>query len=878
MPRFITAPVARTVARFLVRHAALPASHTTPLSALAAAVFVCALGPLFAQTPVRLPEPARADSATASLPADSARADTLQTETTTSGDTVSYSATRIRFRSDRFSLAESALLKYKGSTLRADSIVYHADDDIVEAFGAPVIEDPANPSILGYRMRYNLQNRVGTVYYGSSHRDGQIFYGNEVRRQEDGSVYIARADFSTCEEHPVPHYHFYSRRMIVSPDAQALSGPIVMNIAEVPVAVLPMIVMPLGKGRRSGLLQPRFGGDQSQGYYLQNLGYYWALSDLHDFQLSADIVEGSRGTFDQTNFNAQYQWNRRYLWSGTVGGKLYVPEFQPDRAGGYIDFRNDLNITPDERQTLKGSGRIQSDPAIVENNALSEEERLQQTANANLGYRRQFDKNGAMLNIGVSQDYNLTQNLLKRDLPHMTFSASGPLVPLSEDTPPPDPGNEPWYQSWSWTYNNTFNVHQQSIPTEGARLGDTNTFMGYTDRLTLAGKYTALRYVNLTPSVNLSQLWSASERTGDSLNPVRSAFDPFAGRYGHYFAAWDANLRAETRLFGLVQATNGPWFGRVTAARHTITPSATFTFAPELDSNRRLYSNPRIGGAAYQNEQKAVTFGLGNDVDLKVVGRGATTAVTGDSTAARTAATASKPESYKLLSAGSNISHNFAQDVRPWSDLNSDVSLYLTRNVALTINASHAVYDQFRDPEGYANQDPSSPANSLTAPVLKNWGFSWRKGLEVAGGLNSGVRVRDLRGMPTGNFESTPWSASMAYNFAFNASRVGTAEDGNVAEKFFGLSEIFNVSRTHSATAGLRFNPTQEWKISYDTEFNFTEGEFSRHNFAFERTIHCWQMNFSWTPVGVSQGWYFVIRIIDLPDIKLETRDTRPRG
>src|SRR5690606_25951582 len=226
------------------------------------------------------------------------------------------------------------------------------------------------------------------VYYGSSHRDGQIFYGNEVRRQEDGSVYIARADFSTCEEHPVPHYHFYSRRMIVSPDAQALSGPIVMNIAEVPVAVLPMIVMPLGKGRRSGLLQPKFGGDQSQGYYLQNLGYYWALSDYHYFLLSADMVECVRGTLDQTNRNATYQWHRRYVWSGTVGGKLYVPEFQPDRAGGYIDFSNDLNITPDERQTLKGSGRIQSDPAIVENNALSEEERLQQTANANLGYRR----------------------------------------------------------------------------------------------------------------------------------------------------------------------------------------------------------------------------------------------------------------------------------------------------------------------------------------------------------------------------------------------------------------------------------------------------------------------------------------------------------
>lgn len=878
MPRFTIACsavrfFARALARAFARSMDAPAARGPSLCVPTAALVVCAMAPLFAQSPVRLPGPARAETADSAVVADSARADSLPNITSTaSGDTVSYSATRIRFRNDRFSLAEGALLKYKGSTLRADSIVYHADADIVEAFGAPEIEDPANPSILGYRMRYNLRNRVGTVYYGSSHRDGQIFYGNEVRRQEDGSVYIARADFSTCEEHPVPHYHFYSRRMIVSPDAQALSGPIVMNIAEVPVAVLPMIVLPLGKGRRSGLLQPRFGGDQSQGYYLQNLGYYWALSDYHDFQLSADIVEGARGTFDQTNFNAHYQWNRRYLWSGTVGGKLYVPEFQPDRAGGYIDFRNDLNITPDERQTLKGSGRIQSDPRIVENNALSEEERLQQTANANLGYRRQFDKNGALLNIGVSQDYNLTQNLIKRDLPHITFSASGLLVPPSEDAPPPDPGNEPWYRSWSWNYNNTFNVHQQSVPTEANRLGDTNTFMGYNDLLTLSGKYTALKYVNLTPSVNIRQLWSASERTGDSLNPVRNGLDPFAGRYGHYFAAWDANLRAETRLFGLAQASGDPWLGRVTAARHTITPSATFTFAPEIDTNRRLYSNPRIRGAPFQGEQKAVTLGLGNDVDLKVVPP--------DQAPARDTAnrTVLKPESYKLLSANSSIGHNFAQDVRPWSDLNSDISLYLTRNVAFTINASHAVYDQFRDPEGYASRDPASSANELTAPILRNWGFGWRKGLEVGGGLNSGVRMRDLRGLPTGDFESTPWSASMAYNFSFNAARVGTAENGNAAERFFGLSEIYNVSRTHSATAGLRFNPTQEWKISYDTEFNFTEGEFSRHNFAFERTIHCWRMNFSWTPVGVSQGWYFVIRIIDLPDIKLETRDTRPRG
>jgi hypothetical protein len=805
---------------------------------------------------VRLPE-VPPDSATlAAAQADSLRAVAAAVET--SGDTVTYSAVRIRFRNDRFSLAEGALLQYKGSTLRADSIVYYADDDIVEAFGAPLIEDPVNPSILGYRMRYNLKNRVGTVYYGASHRDGQMFYGNEVRRQPDGSVYIARADLSTCDEHPVPHYHFYARRMIVRPDAQALSGPIVMNIAEVPVAVLPMMVMPLGKGRRSGLLQPKFGGDQSQGFYLQNLGYYWALSDYHDFLLSADVVEGERGTFDQTNFNANYQWNKRYVWSGTVGGKLYVPEFQPDRAGGYVDFRNDLNITPDGRQTLKGSGRLQSDPEIVESNALSEQERLQQTANANLGYRRQFDKNNAVLNIDASQDYNLSQNHINRNLPNIAFSASGPLVPVSEDAPP-SAGEDPWYRSWTWNYGNRFNINQVIRPTLGTARGDSTVYMGYADNVTLAGKYTAFDYVNFTPTINASQHWSAGERTGDTANPYRSAFDPGGGNLGQHFAAWNASVSADTRLYGIAQATDAPWFGRITAARHTITPSVSYTYAPEIDSNPRLFANPRIGGAVYQAEQQSVGFSLGNDVDMKIVPPGF---AAGD-----TAGRAQKPQSYKLLSATSGLSYNFARDVRPWSDLNSTVSLYLTRNVALTVNAVHGLYDDFAD---------SAARNDATSPILKSYGFGWRKGLEVGGGLNSGLRVRDTRGLPTGDFETSPWSASFNYGFDFRARRVGTDGDGNPAERFIGTSEIFELTRTHQATAGLKFNPTKEWMMTYDTEFNFTQGEFSRHNFGFERTIHCWRMNFSWTPVGVSQGWYFVIRIIDLPDIKLETRDTRP--
>ena len=651
--------------------------------------------------------------------------DTLATVVTSDSgatDTVSYSAVRIRFRTDRFSLADKALLKYKGTTLTADSIVYFSENDIIVATGAPLIQDVANPPILGYRMRYSVKNKVGTVYYGSSKRGNQSFNGMEVRRQSDGDVYISRGEISTCDK-PDPHYYFYARRMIVEPESKVLSGPVVMDIGDVPVAVLPMMVVPLGKGRRSGLLQPKFGGDQFQGYYLLNLGYYWAISEYTDFLVAGDMVEGPKGNFDNTNLTATYQWNKRYVWNGMVSSKMYVSEFDPSRAGGYVDFSNDLNLTPDGRQTLKGSGRIQSDPGVVANNALTQEEALQQTANADLGYRRQMDPGQSVLNVDLSQNYNLTQNQLERSLPNVTFHAGGPFIPASDEE---TPGVEdPWYRKWNWDYGNVFNVDQVRNPALSVSRGDTNTYVGYSDHASLSGKYTA-GYVNLTPSVGVSQLWSATERSGDTSKPYRNSFDPDNGKLGQYFFAWSTGLSADTRIYGIAQAGDHPWFGRLQAVRHTVTPSVSATYAPKIDSNTKYYANPKIGGTAYQAEQRTLTFQLGNDVDLKL---------------ADPAHLTKKAESYKLFTSNSSLSYNFANKERPWSDLSSSLSLYLTRNVAFTVNAVHGLYDDLA---------PTAQKNNLVSPVLKTWQFAWRKGIEVGGGFSTGLMARDAQGHAVG--------------------------------------------------------------------------------------------------------------------------------
>ncbi|HLP40186.1 MAG TPA: putative LPS assembly protein LptD, partial [Fibrobacteria bacterium] len=346
----------------------------------------------------------------------------------------------------------------------------------------------------------------------------------------------------------------------------------------------------------------------------------------------------------------------------------------------------------------------------------------------------------------------------------------------------------------------------------------------------------------------------------------RNAWDPGAGDLGEYFPSFSTSLSADTRIYGIAQAENGPWFGTVRGLRHTVIPSVGFTYAPEIDSNPRLIPNPRIGGPVYQAEQRTVNLSLGNEVSLKLAGKdtaGAEAGAAGGNAASGGAA--KKGPTYNLATTSSTLNYNFAAPVREWSDLSSSITLYPTPNIPFTLSATHSLYDDFAG-EGARDE--------LTSPILKSYSFGWRRGLEAGGDFSSGARVRDSRGFPRPTFEHTPWSASLNYSFSFSSTRVGGGDEDPLS-RFFGVGGTFRQTRTHSANGSLKLNPTAGWQMAYDTDYDFSLGRFSRHAFSFHRTLHCWVMDFRWNPVGISEGWSFVIRITELPDIKLESSDTQ---
>ena len=79
-------------------------------------------------------------------------------------------------------------------------------------------------------------------------------------------------------------------------------------------------------------------------------------------------------------------------------------------------------------------------------------------------------------------------------------------------------------------------------------------------------------------------------------------------------------------------------------------------------------------------------------------------------------------------------------------------------------------------------------------------------------------------------------------------------------------------------SVGLRgdLSITKNWKISYMTNYDFVNKEFSFTSINIGRDLHCWQMSFNWIPIGFMRSYNLNISVKSsiLQDLKLQRRRT----
>ncbi len=764
----------------------------------------------------------------------------------TSGvDTIEYRAVDLVYDVDKstFNLNNSAQLKYRTATLDADTIWFDQENSVLAASGDPILRETKNPSLSGMRLKYNMKSRIGEIYYATTYQDNQQLNGMEVRRLPDQRIQIARGDFSTCNDSTHQHFYFYGRRMVVKPKETITARPVVLNIADVPVAVLPMIVAPLKSGRRSGILTPKFGGDQVQGYYMSNLGFYYAPNDYWDATVKGDIIEGEEARFERSTLTGEVRYKLRYVLEGNVSYTSYLEEFDMANSGYDIRFSHNQNLTPDGKHTLSGSGSFVSSQSVRKDNALDAETILNQQANAQMTYSGKFGTNKS-LTVKVRQDHNLVTDMMQREIPDIQYRMSGPLFnfDIDEDEEAYDDHSIASYlEKFNYSFNNRFNFYTVRAQDTVNEVDTTAKYVGYTGTYSLDYSLRVLRVINLTPRANFTGFWTGTSwrNPEDSLiyRKRYMSLDPEHDTYGEAAYNHNYSVTADTKLYGIWV----PEIGRFTGLRHVLSPSVSYTYAPEIDTVKTFAPHPLLGQTPYQIEQKTVGFGLNNDFDikyLKVVGRAADTTREDGSGAVE-----DQYGNRRVLTTRHNVSYNFAADSLNFSDITSSFGLQILPDYMFTVNTRHSVYHKFSD-------DP----NKVQVPELTYWGYELSRAFRWSGNFNGGLPSQ------MGKYEMLKWSFGFDYRYTFSSTRVA--------------KDLFQDQISHSTSITATFQPTVNWEMSYSTQYDYNEGKFVTHRFTFNRTLHCWQLDFTWTPTGPAAGWSFAIYVRDLPDIKLNAGST----
>ncbi|MEA2761445.1 MAG: hypothetical protein QOD47_729, partial [Gemmatimonadaceae bacterium] len=234
------------------------------------------------------------------------------------------------------------------TVLVGDSIIYSDSTKIMVARGDTVIlRDPTRQAadvIARGRMAYNVALHRGCVTnISTSVEAGQQWFvegadacfvsdtthfAADTTRGRETAFYARNASITSCDD-SIPDYHFQAKEVKMISKNIMVARPAVLYIGEVPIMWLPFIFQDMRSGRRSGVLTPRFGLSEllrnSPTYrrHVENVGYYFALSDYMDAEFALDWRSGARSSLGdpgwvRLNGEMQYRWLDRFV-SGRVG-------------------------------------------------------------------------------------------------------------------------------------------------------------------------------------------------------------------------------------------------------------------------------------------------------------------------------------------------------------------------------------------------------------------------------------------------------------------------------------------------------------------------------------------------------------------------------
>lgn len=789
-----------------------------------------------------------------------------------------------------------------------NSLVYAVGrkDSLGEWVGKPVF-DEGGATYETETMKYNFKSKRGYITNVITEQGEGYLTGGETKKMEDDTYYIKNGRYTTCDQHDCPHFYFQLTQAKVRPNQDIVTGPAYMVLSGLPLPLaVPFGYFPFTKKYSSGILVPTFGEDYQRGFYLRDGGYYFAINDNMDLALTGELyTKGSWGLQARSNYVKRYKFsgnfNISYLKS--IYGEKGMPDYskqtnfqvlwqhsQDAKANPNLNFSASVNFTT--------SGYSRNDLNSYYSNAFTENTK---SSSVNLTYRFPQSKWSLSTTFNVAQ--RTQDSTLSVSFPNFTLSMSQ-VYPFKRKRAV---GEEKWYEKIRMSYSGQF---QNSLTAKQNEFFNKNLVKdwrnGMRHSVPISATFNLFKYINFTPQISLTDRMYT--------NKVRRQWDPNAAAevcdtIYNFYNVWDfsASMSLDTKLYGFYQPL--PFLGKkVKMIRHVLTPTITFTGAPDFSSSffgyydsynyvdvngkeqTRKYSlfPNSLFGVPGQGKTGAISVSLANNLEMKVRSDN-------DSIGEKKI---SLIENFTI-----SQSYNFAADSLNWSNLNTSISLRLVKNFNLNLSAVWDVYT-------YQLNEYGNPVrvNIPRWEVGKGWGKLSSTGTSFSYTFNNDTFKRkkksdgniasddDSIGDEMEEDESSTEDESRS-PFSKKKSDVATDDDGYMKWSVpWNLTVNYSVSYGYGQfdkekleykgkiTQNLSFSgnirPTKNWNFGFTASYNFDTGKLAYMNCNLSRDLHCFTMRASFVPVGPYKSYTFNIAVKSamLSDLKYNKRSSSSNG
>lgn len=828
--------------------------------------------------------------------------DSLKPKKETLTAVVTYRAkdrTSFNRKKQQIYLYDDAEITYGDINIKAGSITIDYSKNTVYARGivdstntytqAPVFTQGSNV-VEPDSIIYNTKTKKALIYNSVTEQSDGTVIASMTKKENDSVYFINRGKYTTAENLDDPEYYILLRKAKVVPGKKIVTGLANLFIYDVPTPIgLPFGFFPQTETQTSGIIIPTFGEQNERGYFLQNGGYYFAISDYVDLAVLGDYyTNGSYGLRMESTYALRYKFrgNFAFRYENLINSERGFPDYskstiynlrwshsQDSKSNPSSRFSASVNLGS---STYYRSTLNQSNIGSTLNNTLS----------SSVSYSKTF-QGEPQTNISLTATHSQNTNTQEINMTLPTFQGSvGRIFPFA-----PKLGTK---KGLIHNISLQYNVRGENrIRTTDSLFFTKQMFkdadVGFQHNIPLSTNFKLFKHFSLSASTNYNEVWAFKtiKKSFDAINRVTvidtlNNFDSFR--------TYNFSTSLGTTIYGMFNFEKEGKDTKLKAIRHVMRPAVSYNINPAFDKYYDTYQVVSADGLTtsdveYTRFERSI-FGIPNKTFSSSLGLSVSNNF--EAKVRDKDTTATDPKKITLLNnLNFSTAYNLAGDSLQWSPVRMTGGTQLFDNkLSVNFGATLDPYalDNNNNKIDKFNIDNGGSLFRLTsANLTMSTSFSSKNSKKdknaksIQENIRNGGRDDDLFGLPQDysnpnmnddedkNQEDAisefyshdiPWSLRLAY--AVNYSNMRRE----------------NMISSHSIMFSGDIELSPKWSVGASSGYDLKSNGFTFTQLRFERDLMSWRMNFSWVPFSTISSWNFFIGIKSniLKDLKYEKR------